>query len=116
MPAIDDSTSIKFPVFSGNSTTDSLLYGTKWDFFVPTGSGVTLTYSFPTDFTAGTYLDNDYVAGHPGAMDDELDPGNNPHGLNASQQTQFTAALATWSHVANITFNLVSETPGSGGT
>src|SRR5206468_1656194 len=83
-----------------NSAIDGLLFGDKWGGAL--GSGVTITYSFPTNFTANTYWDGAEYTTNAGSNLHEIDAANNPHGLTAGQQAQFQLALAQWSSVANI--------------
>jgi Ca2+-binding RTX toxin-like protein len=102
--------------FSGNNLTDGLLididsspanHAAKWGGAL--GTGVTVDYSFP-DAGAIWSLDAGHGYGVPPA------PGFDPEPLaahyaqlSAAQQSAVTTALQNWSHVANISFNLVTE-------
>lgn len=77
---------------TGDTNIDALLSGVRWN----TSS---LTYGFPT---AGSNWSG-YATGS--------EPYNAFKPLTAAQQSAVTAALATWSSVANLTFTPVSE-PG----
>ncbi|MBC9252479.1 hypothetical protein A9179_19620 [Pseudomonas alcaligenes] len=102
MPTPLESSPFSFVSLSGNSQTDSLIYGTKWG--GATGSAVSLSYSF---LGANSSFDQDY------SYDNEY---QNAFVLTAGQQSAATAALAEWSAVANITFTKVSETSSQVGT
>jgi len=88
LPAINGSTSAFVIADSGNASIDALLYDTKWSSST-VGASLTITYSFPSDFTVGTFWANTYN-NVTGQNNNELISGNNPHGLSASEQFSFT--------------------------
>jgi Ca2+-binding RTX toxin-like protein len=94
-----------YPI-SGNAQIDPLVWlGYKWS---ASGAGMpaVVTYSFPT---ASSTWSNDYAT----FLDNE--PFNNFEAFTGAQQTAAKQALALWSEVANITFQLVTETPANVG-
>src|SRR5262245_644125 len=120
MSAIESSSTSSSVALSSDSDINSLVFGTRWGGAL--GTPVTITYSFPTDSGAFNFTNTGQFAnltalGGPAAQPVnvawgywdfnvydtttltnafESNPGNNPHGLNATQQTQFQAALGTW--------------------
>ncbi len=91
---------------SSNDELNSLIYGTYWN-ASQTANGVTstpLTYSFLTpgkSVYASNYSGtNEYLASYA---------------LSTAQKTAVTSALGTWSAVANITFNLVTDSASNTG-
>jgi len=84
---------------SGTYYIDSLLSTYQWG--STNGTAQTLTYSFPT--SGSTWL-IDYYGGEP------FSPNSITY-LNSTQKQDFRDALQSWSEVANITFNEISE-PG----
>lgn len=102
MPTPFESSPFSFVSLSGNTQTDSLIYGTKWG--GATGSGTTLSYSF---ITANSQFTSDY------SYDNEYE---NAYVLTPGQQSAAIAALAEWSAVANISFSKVTETTSTVGT
>ena len=95
------------PVAStGDLLLDSLLGSYKAGGSV--GTGAVLSYSFPWSASATAVW----------ASNPSYSPSNEPatgYGLNALQQSAFRDALATWSQVANVTFNEVADTSSSVG-
>ena len=95
---------------ANSQNTDALLSLIKWGW--ATGTGVTLTYSFP--WAAG----NATFAAPPGAASYSLANEQNAtyhYGLNATQQTAAQAALQSWADVANINFQQVPDTASNVG-
>jgi serralysin len=90
------SSSVSVVGASGNADIDSLLSLQKWGGSV--GTGMTLTYSFPT---GGATWDNSYDGREP-------DLGFAP--LSDQEQASVIKALRLWSEVANITFVKANET------
>ena len=84
---------------TGDDTIDGLLSGLKWGSDTA-GNGITLTYSFPDNNSTFTY--NDYNTGYW-------------YGLNSAQQNAFRTVLASWSAVANINFQEVTDSGNSYG-
>jgi serralysin len=100
------STPSSYVAATGDYRIDALLWGYKFG-TQPTGSPVTITYSFPG---AGSVWQSGYTLyGTPGNPAFPTLPGY--HGLNSTEQAAFKSALAAWSDVANITFTEVAETP-----
>jgi len=86
---------------SGNSETDSLIYGTKWG--GASGSAAVVTYSFPG---YGASWSTDWADGY-GPSSSGGEPWSSKYApLNASQQTAAQSALQKWANVAAITFSL----------
>ena len=85
-------------LFSGSTSIDALLYGSKWGGVA--GSGAAIDWSFPTSFSA-SYWGSDY---DPNSQGSEIYSGWHPTALTSTQQTGFVDALQQWSNVANITF------------
>ncbi|USX21465.1 M10 family metallopeptidase C-terminal domain-containing protein [Oxalobacteraceae bacterium OTU3REALA1] len=83
---------------------DALLSGYKWG--GATGSGATITYSFPWTTAA-----NAVYAGPGNTAYSQLnEPAGTQHfGLTAVQQAAAAAALGAWSGVANIAASLIQE-------
>ena len=81
-----------FVVAAGND--GALQYGTKWG--GPYGTGVALTYSFPTDtgWHIDPYGDNEFGSWYP---------------LSSTEQSAVRSALAEWASVANISFTEVGD-------
>ena len=91
---------------SGTNNIDSLLGGYKWGYALSnTSTPLTISYSFPwiNGLTA-------VFSGPGGSRYSSLDEQLSGFGLNATQQTAATLALSAWSNVANVDFQLVSET------
>jgi len=96
---------------TGNPQLDGLIVitdGAKWG--GAQGTAVEVSYSFPDLSSTWSTIDdpNGYDAADP--------QNNNPyapgyHGLDAAQQDAVRESLAAWSHVANISFLEVAETP-----
>jgi hypothetical protein len=92
-------------VLSGTTNIDALISGTKWGGV--TGQGVTITYSFPwtssssATFSAPSSSSSYSTLGEPTAA--------YHFGLDDTQQAAARLALEAWSHVANVTFQEVSE-------
>ncbi|SEI64336.1 Matrixin [Allopseudospirillum japonicum] len=89
--------------FSGNASIDALLGGSSWG--TGPSNSVVLTYSFPD---ASSLWASNYGGGS-----NEASAGLTP--LNSAQQQAFREALATWSEVADIKFQEVSDTSASVG-
>lgn len=94
-----------FPVSSvsstGTNSIDSLLSGIKWG--GSTGTGVSLSFSFPWTTNSTALWDSYY------SYDDE--PNATSHyGLNATQQSAAIAVLQSWANVADLTFTQIAET------
>jgi Ca2+-binding RTX toxin-like protein len=93
---------------SGTRNIDALLSGDKWGNALNSNSTpTTISYSFP--WINGLSAVFSAPAGAPYSLDYEQDATQH-FGLNSSQQTAATLALTAWSNVANINFQLVSET------
>ena len=100
MPSPLGYSSISYAKLTGNAQVNSLLYGTYWAGSLSTTS---LTYSFMTmnSYFASNYSsDNEYEAGYV---------------LSSAQKNGIVSALGTWSSVANIKFQQVSETASNVG-
>lgn len=93
---------------SGTTNIDALLSGDKWGYVLSSNAApLTISYSFP--WINGLSAVFSGPAGAPYSLDYEQDAPLH-FGLNTSQQTAATLALTAWSNVANINFQLVSET------
>lgn len=93
---------------SGTTNIDALLGGLKWGYALSnTSTPLTISYSFP--WTNGLTAVFSAPAGDPYSPNDEQN-ATQRFGLNPAQQTATTIALDTWSNVANVNFQLVSET------
>src|SRR5262249_54000426 len=78
-----------------------LILGSKWGGAV--GEGIALTFSFPA--AGATWYERWYEPGY------ETDPANfHPFSYFTGAVAAATAALDAYSHVANISFTLVSDT------
>lgn len=85
---------------TGDAEIDALVARYQWGASV--GAGVVLSYSFPW----ATAASPSWASAYSGI--------NEPSGgsaLNAAQQSAARSALASWSAVANVSFNEVQETP-----
>lgn len=97
---------------SSQAYINALLSDTKWG--GPVGTGLTLTYSFPT--YGSSWSSAPVGTGGYGPSTGSGEPwGNNLTPLNAIQQSAFVQALQSWSAVANVSFVQVSETPSQVG-
>ena len=93
-----------------DTSISAFMEGFKWG-TGPAGSAATVSYSFPALGTT-EFWSTDPVAGYGGTRSGGEPWGSGFRGLSASQQEAFTAALATWSNVANISFSLIpAESP-----
>ena len=93
---------------SGTKNIDALLSGDKWGYVLSTNSApLTISYSFP--WINGLTAVFSGPAGASYSSDGEQN-ATQRFGLNTKQQTAATLALTAWSNVANINFQLVSET------
>lgn len=93
---------------SGVTYIDALLSGDKWGYALNSNlNPLTISYSFP--WINGMLAVFSAPAGAPYSSDGEPDAAQR-FGLNTTQQTAATLALTAWSNVANINFQLVSET------
>ncbi len=93
---------------SGVTYIDALLSGDKWGNALNSNTApLTISYSFP--WINGLSAVFSAPAGAPYSPDGEPDAAQR-FGLNTTQQTAATLALTAWSNVANINFQLVSET------
>lgn len=102
MPSPTQSTPFSYVDLSASVQTNSVIYGTKWG--GATGTGTTLSYSFigaAATFAPDYSSDNEYLAAFA---------------LTLGQQAAAISALAKWSSVANLAFNLISETAEEVGT
>jgi serralysin len=87
-------------------TINALIYGVKWGGV--TGTGVTLTYSFPwTSSGATTFASNYSAYDEPNA--------SYHYGLSAIQQAAARSALQSWANVANARFLEVPDTSSNVG-
>ena len=100
MPSPLGYSSISYAKLTGNAQVNSLLYGTYWAGSLSTTS---LTYSF---LTTSSYFASNY------SRDDEYEAG---YVLSSAQKNGIVSALGTWSSVANIKFQQVSETASNVG-
>ena len=100
MPSPLGYSSISYANLTGNAQVNSLLYGTYWAGSLSTTS---LTYSF---LTMSSYFASNY------SSDDEYEAG---YVLSSAQKSGIVSALGTWSSVANIKFQQVSETASNVG-
>ncbi|KKA06471.1 hypothetical protein VP02_17725 [Pseudomonas ogarae] len=100
MPSPLGYSSISYAKLTGNAQVNSLLYGTYWAGNLSTTS---LTYSF---MTMSSYFASDY------SSDNEYEAG---YVLSSAQKNGIVSALGTWSSVANIKFQQVSETASNVG-
>lgn len=92
---------------SSQTYINALLSGTKWGGGV--GSGLTLTYSFPS--YGSSWSTASTSSGGYGSNTGSGEPwGNNLTPLNAQQQSAFAQALQSWAAVANISFTQVADT------
>jgi serralysin len=93
---------------SGTNNIDALLSGEKWGYALSSNSTpLTISYSFP--WINGLSAVFSAPAGAEYSTDGEQN-ATFRFGLNNTQQTAATLALTAWSNVANINFQLVSET------
>ena len=96
---------------SASLSINALLSEDKWGGV--TGTGVTLTYSFPWT-TSGTAI----FSGHNGVGDyssrNEQDASSH-YGLSATQQAAARSALQSWANVANVVFSEVADTTSNVG-
>ena len=93
---------------SGTTTIDALLSGDKWGQALNGNSNpLIISYSFP--WINGLSAVFSGPAGAQYSTDGE-DKATSHFGLNSTQQTAASLALTAWSNVANINFQLVSET------
>jgi len=93
---------------SGTTNIDALLSGDKWGYALSSNaSPITISYSFP--WINGLTAVFSAPAGAAYSNDGEQNATQHS-GLNTTQQTAATLALTAWSNVANINFQLVSET------
>ena len=93
---------------SGTRNIDALLSGDKWGYAINSNSSaLTISYSFP--WINGLTAVFSGPAGAAYSSDGEQN-ATVRFGLNITQQTAATLALTAWSNVANINFQLVSET------
>ena len=93
---------------SGTTNIDALLSGEKWGYALSSNSApLTISYSFP--WINGLSAVFSAPAGAEYSTDGEQN-ATFRFGLNNTQQTAATLALTAWSNVANINFQLVSET------
>ena len=93
---------------SGTTNIDALLGGDKWGFALSSNAApLIISYSFP--WINGLSAVFSAPAGAPYSLKYEQDAPLH-FGLNTTQQTAATLALTAWSNVANINFQLVSET------
>lgn len=102
MPSPSEATPFSYVNLTSSDQTNSVIYGTKWG--GATGTAATLSYSFigaSASFAQNYSDDNEPLAAFV---------------LTAGQQATAISALAKWSSVANITFNLISETADEVGT
>lgn len=92
------------PPLSADQQINALLWGTQWG--MATGSGVTLSYSFP--WVSG----NAWFYGNLGGSYSDLNEHSATYhyALSPTQQDAFRSALQLWSDVANISFYEISET------
>ncbi|WP_309475772.1 M10 family metallopeptidase [Pseudomonas sp. B21-010] len=104
MPSPLGYSSISYAKLTGNTQVNSLLYGTYWAGNTNTGAFTTsLTYSF---MTMSSYFASDYSG------ENEYEAG---YVLSSAQKNGIVSALGTWSSVANIKFQQVSETASNVG-
>jgi hypothetical protein len=89
----------------GVNYVDSLLTGTKWG--GNTGTGVTLSYSFPWSSSS--------VASWASGSYSTLNEPSGGSALSSAQQLAVQAALASWSNVANVNFSQVADGASSVG-
>ena len=102
MPSPLGYSSISYAKLTGNTQVNSLLYGTYWAGNTSTGA-TSLTYSF---MTMSSYFASDY------SSENEYEAG---YVLSSAQKNGIVSALGTWSSVANIKFQQVSETASNVG-
>ncbi|TRW98936.1 Ig-like domain-containing protein [Candidatus Methylobacter oryzae] len=96
---------------SSSLNINALISDRKWG--GSTGTGVTLTYSFPW-----TSLESATFSGRNGVGDYSLlneQNASSHYGLNTTQQAAARNALQSWSNVANIIFSEVAETSSNVG-
>lgn len=93
-------TDVGFPI---DEHTASLIFGVKWGGAL--GTGVTLTYSFPSGET--TYDPDSYDPDDPLNNEWIYEGGWTP--LDATQTGNFIDALQVWANVADITFVAVDD-------
>ncbi|CAH0134282.1 M10 family metallopeptidase [Pseudomonas brassicacearum] len=104
MPSPLGYSSISYARLTGSTQVNSLLYGTYWAGNTSTGAFTTsLTYSF---MTMSSYFASDY------SSENEYEAG---YVLSSAQKNGIVSALGTWSSVANIKFQQVSETASNVG-
>ncbi|MBI2993489.1 MAG: matrixin family metalloprotease [Gammaproteobacteria bacterium] len=93
---------------SSTSYIEALLSGQTYKWGGALGAGVTITYSFPGNFT------NDPPYWSPDYSDEDENLAVSY--LNAGQAAAFSDALQAWADVANLTFNQVDDSLGSSTT
>lgn len=93
---------------SGTKNIDALLSGNKWGYALSTSSfPLSISYSFPwINGLSAVFSGPDGAAYSPNGEQYAAQH----FGLNATEQAAATLALTAWSNVANINFQLVSET------
>jgi len=109
MPSPTSSSSTSSVPQTTSLSINALLGGDKWG--GGTGTGVTLTYSFPWVSGGATF------SGHNGGSYSSLNENTATYHytLNTTQQTAARAALQTWANVANINFQEVADTASNVG-
>ena len=98
---------------SGATNIDALLSGDKWGYALSSNAApLTISYSFP--WINGLSAVFSAPEGADYSTNGEQNAAQH-FGLNTNQQTAATLALMAWSNVANINFQLVSETSSNVG-
>ena len=111
MPSPTSSSSTSRVDQSASPSINALLSEDKWGGV--TGTGVTLTYSFPWT-SSGTAI----FSGHNGVGDYSSRNEQNAsshYGLSTTQQAAARSALQSWANVANIVFSEVADTTSNVG-
>lgn len=99
---------------TGDYRTDSLLGGDLWSGEAGSGGATVISYSFPGDDSVWS---TGRVHGYGPNVRDEAEPWSSDFApLDTQQRNAVRDALATWSDVANITFQEVSDTSDTVGT
>ncbi|KZD12104.1 M10 family metallopeptidase [Oceanibaculum pacificum] len=113
MPSPIEGSDFDFIDLTGDYRTDSLLGGVFWSGEAGSGGTTVISYSFPGDdsvWSTSRALGYDPPSEGGEPWDAEFAP------LNTQQRSAVRDALATWSDVANITFQEVSDTSDTVGT
>ncbi|MFZ2854915.1 MAG: Ig-like domain-containing protein [Rhodocyclaceae bacterium] len=111
MPSPTTSSSTTRIVQSGSLSIDALLAGDKWG--GATGTGVSLTYSFPWANSGSATFSGHNGYGDYSSLNEQNASAH--YGLSTAQQAAVRQALQAWSNVADITFSEVYDSTSNVG-